>query len=77
MGPQLSCRFPILLAAPHLWKDFQADASTTGGPEGQPCVGVWIDGGHVSLCQQQLAGMFADTPAAEAHINTWELFVCI
>jgi hypothetical protein len=72
--------FPILPAAPHLWKDFQVDASTTGGPGGSPCVGIWIAGGYASLCRQQLLAMFSDVPAHDAHINTWELYavlVCV
>jgi hypothetical protein len=29
------------------------------------------------LCHQQLAELFEDTPSAEAHINTWELFAVL
>ena len=39
-APSLNGSFPILPAAPHLWRDFQVDASTTGGPGATPCIGV-------------------------------------
>lgn len=80
VAPGLNGTYPILPAAPCLWKDFQVDASTSGGPGGQPCIGIWICGGYVSLSHDQLAVLFADVPDAAAHINTWELFavlVCV
>ena len=80
VAPTLIGTFPILPAAPQLWKDFQVDASTTGGPDGTPCIGIWIAGGYASLCWQQLLFLFSDVPAKDAHINTWELYavlVCV
>jgi hypothetical protein len=76
-APSLNGSFPILPAAPHLWKDFQVDASTTGGPGATPCIGVWIDGAYVSQCHCQLAALYPDVPALDAHINTWELYAVL
>ena len=80
MAPGLNGAMPILPAAPALWRDFQVDASTTGGPGDQPCIGIWVVGGYASLSREQLSDMFADVPGAGAHINTWELYavlVCV
>lgn len=76
-APSLNGSFPILPAAPHLWRDFQVDASTTGGPGATPCIGVWIDGAYVSLCHGQLSRLYTDVPALDAHINTWELYAVL
>ena len=80
VAPVLNGKYPILPPVPALWKDFQVDASTTGGPGGQPCIGIWMEGAYVSLSYDQLSSMFTDCPPCVAHINTWELYavlVCV
>lgn len=80
VAPSLNGCYPVLPPAPALWKDFQVDASTSGGPEGQPCIGIWVQGGYASLSHEQLSKLFVDCPARDAHINTWELYavlVCV
>jgi hypothetical protein len=80
VAPALNNQYPILPPMPTLWKDFQVDASTSGGPGGQPCIGIWLQGAYVSLSCAQLSHMYDDCPSCDAHINTWELYavlVCI
>jgi hypothetical protein len=66
----------ILPAKPVLWRSFQTDASLTGGPGGQPCIGVWLDGAYFSLSHQRLCELFDDVPSASDNINIWE-FYCV
>jgi hypothetical protein len=66
----------ILPHAPVLWRVFQTDASLTGAG-GDPCVGIWIQGGYASLSAPQLRGMFADVPPPSADINLWELYAVV
>ena len=66
----------LLPAKPVCWRSFQTDASLTGGPGGQPCIGIWLEGAYVSLSRVQLLAMFSDVPCLGADINIWE-FYCV
>jgi hypothetical protein len=66
----------ILPHAPVLWRVFQTDASLTGAG-GMPCVGVWLQGGYVSLSSADLSAMFGDVPSVQADINVWEMYAVV
>ena len=66
----------ILPHAPVLWRVFQTDASLTGAA-GQPCIGVWLHGGYVSLSAADLRSLFADVPCLGADINVWEMYAVV
>lgn len=76
MAPQLNGAQQILPAVPVKWSEFQTDASLTGAV-GLPCVGVWLQGGLVSLGFNQLEHLFHNVPAVDAHISIWEMYAVV
>jgi hypothetical protein len=67
----------IVSPVPVKWQNFQTDASTTAA-DGKPCIGVFLEGGYVSMDRQQLlaAGCLL-VPLDSARIEIWELYAVV
>jgi hypothetical protein len=67
----------IVSSTPVSWQAFQTDASTTAAL-GAPCIGVFVEGGYVSLDRGQLvkAGCLM-VPSVTARIEVWELYAVV
>jgi hypothetical protein len=67
----------IVSSVPVKWQNFQTDASTTAA-RGKPCVGVFIEGGYVSMDRKQLLkAACLLVPEDSARIEVWELYAVI
>jgi hypothetical protein len=76
VAPSLNGAHRILPAVPVKWAEFQTDASLSGA-EGEPCVGIWMQGAYNSLSASELQELYADVPAVHAHISVWEMYAVV
>lgn len=77
VAPSLDGAHMILPAMPVVWADFQTDASLTGA-NGQPYIGIWLQGAYDLLSMQQLSALgYSDVPAPDSHISVWEMFAVV